>query len=54
MNPRTKAVLINVCIATGLLIMFYRGSPIASIAIAGVLLFVVANVLMVMKAKKRT
>jgi hypothetical protein len=53
MNLRAKAVLINVGIAIGLLIMFYRGSPVMAIVIAGIFLFSLANVLMIVKAKKR-
>ena len=52
MNLMRKAVLVNASIAAGLVIMYFRGSGIVPLAIAGGFYFVFANVLMTVKARK--
>jgi hypothetical protein len=47
-----RAVLVNASIAIGLVIMYSRGSGIVPVAITGVLLFVLANVLMAVKTSR--
>jgi hypothetical protein len=51
MNLRTRAIIVNTGIAAGLLLMFYRGSGLLPVAISGVLLFTLANVLMLANRK---
>jgi hypothetical protein len=52
MNLMRKAVLVNASIAIGLIIMYFRGSGIIPIAITGVFLLVLANVLMAVTTSK--
>ncbi|HEX4155651.1 MAG TPA: hypothetical protein VHY48_08565 [Acidobacteriaceae bacterium] len=51
MNLRTKAILINACIAAGLLFEHYAGASPLVLAIAGVLTFTVANAALVFKLR---
>jgi len=52
MKPRSRALLVNAGIAVGLLLMYYRGTPLLPLVISGIFLFVLANVLMALKRKK--
>jgi hypothetical protein len=53
MSLRTKAVLINSSIMLGLLFEYWTGKPLVAVVIAGILLFVVANLVMMFAARKR-
>jgi hypothetical protein len=52
MNLMRKAVLVNASITIGLIIMYFRGSGIVLVAITGIPLFVLANVLMAVKTSR--
>jgi ABC-type nickel/cobalt efflux system permease component RcnA len=52
-NVSMKAVAINVGLLLGLLYQSWRGSPAAVVIPVGIFLFVAANVLMAMTAKKQ-
>ncbi|HTD97225.1 MAG TPA: hypothetical protein VK627_09850 [Edaphobacter sp.] len=57
MNTRwfkIKATLINCGIAAALIYRYWTGTPLLLIAIIGIFLFVIANVLMVVAAKQQT
>jgi hypothetical protein len=53
MTPRFKAVVINASILAGLLFEYWTGKPLVAILIAGILLFVVANITMMFAARRR-
>jgi hypothetical protein len=53
MTPRFKAVVINASILDGLLFEYWTGKPLVAILIAGILLFVVANITMMFAARRR-
>ena len=53
MNPRFKAILINSSILAALLFEYWTGKPLVAVIIAGVLLFVVANLALMFAARKR-
>ena len=53
MDVRAKSILMNSAITVGLFIEYWKGSPFRSIVITGILLFVIANVVMFLSAKKR-
>jgi hypothetical protein len=53
MKLQTRAVLINVSVIAGLLIMFYTGSRALPVLISGVFLLIIANVAMVIKARSK-
>lgn len=52
MNLRTKAILINASMVATLLFEYRKGSRLLSLAIAGVLVFAVVNIMMFISAKK--
>jgi len=51
-GERTRLILVNASILAGLLLMFYRGTGLLPLAISGVFLFTLANVLMATKRGK--
>jgi hypothetical protein len=53
MTPRNKAILINSSILVGLLFEYWIGKPLFAIVITGTLLLVVANLAMVISARKQ-
>ena len=53
MSVRTRTILANASIAVGLAFEYWKGRPTIAIAIAGILLFTVANIVIVMSTKKR-
>jgi hypothetical protein len=50
---RTRTILVNSSIAVGLAFEYWKGRPTIAIVIAGILLFAVANVVIVMSTRKR-
>lgn len=54
MNLRAKAILINCSLIVGLAYQYWKGSPLLSIAIAGILLFIVANLMLMFASNKQT
>jgi len=54
MTPKAKAILINCSIVAALIYQYWKGTPFFIIAITGVLLLVVANLMMMFAAKKRS
>ena len=52
MSPRGHAVLVNASILAGLLLMFFRGTPLLPIFIVGAVVLTFANVVLAMKRKK--
>jgi hypothetical protein len=53
MPPRSKAILINCSILVGLIFEYWTGKPLLAIVIAGTLLLVVANLAMMLAARRR-
>ncbi len=53
MTPRLKGILINSSILAALLFEYWTGKPLVAVIIAGILLFVVANLAMMFAARKR-
>ena len=51
---RIKAVLINCGIAGALMYRYWTGTPLLAISIVGLILFVFANVLMVIAAEQQS
>ena len=49
MNTRNRLILVNAGIVAGLLLMFYRRTPMVPLLITGAFLLVFANVLMAVK-----
>ena len=54
MPTRTKALLINCSVIVGLIYKYWTGTPLFIIAITGIFLLVLANLLMMFATKKRT
>lgn len=54
MTPRNKAILTNSSILAALLFEFWTGKPLLAVVIAGILLFVVANLVMLFAARKQS
>jgi len=53
MKTGTKAICINFGIAVGLVLEFYWGRPLYVVGITGVVLFAVANLILVFSKKTR-
>ena len=53
LSVRTRTILVNASIAVGLAFEYWKGRPAIAIVIAGILLFTVANVVIVMSTRKR-
>jgi hypothetical protein len=53
MSVRTRTILTNASIAVGLAFEYWKGRPAIAILIAGILLFTVANVVLVIATRKR-
>ena len=51
MPERTKALLINLCIAVALVWCYFKGFPLIVILVSGLLLLGVANMVMYFKRK---
>jgi hypothetical protein len=51
MNIRTRTILVNLSLAVGLVVMFYRGAGLLPVVITGVLFFIFANVLLAVKRR---
>jgi hypothetical protein len=54
MSLKTKAILINCSVIVALVYKYWTGTPFFIIAITGIFLLVLANLLMIFAAKKRT
>ncbi|WP_263383827.1 hypothetical protein [Granulicella arctica] len=54
MTMHTKAVLMNLAILTGLIIQYLRGKPLLIVALSGVFILVIANLIMMAVAKKQS
>lgn len=52
MPERTKAVIVNISIAAGLLLCNFRGYPLKIILLSGLFIFAFANVLMYLKRRR--
>jgi hypothetical protein len=50
---KKQVVLVNLSIASGLLLMFFLGRGLLAITIAGVLLFVLANVIFAIRSQEQ-
>jgi hypothetical protein len=53
LSLRTKTILVNASIAVGLAFEYWKGRPTIAIVIAGLLLFTVANVVIVISTRKQ-
>jgi hypothetical protein len=53
MSVRTRTILANASITVGLAFEYWKGRPAIAIVIAGILLFTVANIVIVISTKKR-
>jgi hypothetical protein len=53
MPTRTRTILINASIVVGLAFEYWKGKPIIAIAISGILLFAVANLVIAISARRR-
>jgi hypothetical protein len=54
MSARSKAILMNAAILTGLGVQYWRGSPLFVVVMSGIFIFVIANLLMVFVVKRQT
>jgi hypothetical protein len=54
MSVRTRAILINVSIAVGLAFEYLKGKRIIAIAISGIMLFAIANMVIVISARRKS
>lgn len=54
MTMHTKAVLMNLAILTGLIVQCIRGKPIVTVALSGIFILVIANLVMMLIAKKQS
>ena len=54
MSVRTRTILVNASIAVGLAFEYWKGRPAIAIVFAGILLFTIANVVIVMSTRKRS
>jgi hypothetical protein len=54
MTPKAKSILINCSIVAALIYQYWKGTPFFIIAITGILLLVVANLMMMFAARKRS
>jgi hypothetical protein len=54
MSFRTRTILVNASIAVGLAFEYWKGKRIIAIAISGILLFAVANMVIVISARKQS
>jgi len=52
LDIRRKAIVVNVGIVLGLAFQYWRGTPVLILAVTGIFLFVLANLLMIWKANK--
>ncbi len=52
MNARFKAVFVNGSVIAGLLLQYWRGSPLLIIVCTGIFLLVFANLLMLFAARR--
>ncbi len=53
MTLRTKALLMNLAILTGLLVQCLRGKPLLIVALSGIFIVVIANLIMMLIARQR-
>ena len=53
MSVRSKTILVNASIAVGLAFEYWKGRATIAIMIAGILLFAIANIVIVMSTRKR-
>ena len=53
MSVRIRTILVNASIAVGLAFEYWKGRPVIAIAIASILLFTVANVVIVIAARRQ-
>jgi hypothetical protein len=54
MTLRSKAILINSSILVALLFEYWAGKPVVAVVLAGMLLLVVANLVMLFVARKQS
>jgi hypothetical protein len=54
MSLRTKALLMNMAIVTGLVAQCFRGKPLTIVALSGVFILVIANLVMMAIARKQS
>ena len=54
MTIRTKALLMNLAILTGLIVQYLRGKPFVIVALSGVFILVIANLIITTIARKQT
>jgi hypothetical protein len=52
-SVRTRTILVNASIAVGLAFEYWKGKPTIAIVIAGILLFTVANIVVVIVARRQ-
>jgi len=52
MNPKQKMILVNISVAGGLVISYFRGAPLWILAICGIFFFVMVNVILLIKLRK--
>ena len=54
MTMHTKAILMNLAILTGLVVQCLRGKPIVTVALSGVFILVIANLIMMAVARRQS
>jgi hypothetical protein len=54
MNWRAKLILMNLAVAAALFYRWHLGAPLASLLIAGAVMFLLVNVLILLTAKRST
>jgi hypothetical protein len=53
MNPKKKAIILNVALAAGLVVSYLAGQPVLAIILAAALIFPLANILMHLQYRKK-
>lgn len=52
MNPKQKMILVNAGVAGGLVVSYFRGAPLWIIALCGIFLFALVNLLLRIQSRK--
>jgi hypothetical protein len=51
-NPKQRMILLNVGVAGGLVVSYFRGAPLWIVALCGVFIFVLVNVISLIRLRK--
>jgi hypothetical protein len=53
MNPKKKAIVVNVALAAGLVVSYLTGQPLFAIILTAAVIFPSTNILMYLQSRKR-